>query len=86
MALTERDMDLVKLAAREAAFTAIKESDTTLRMTMREEARPVARAEALQITRVSMLKVVIIALVASGGTGAIIKLPEMLSAISAFLK
>ena len=102
MALTERDMELVNLASREAAFTAIRESDPTLRMMVREEACAIAKKvvaghkEACPVaaegrlliaqSRVSMLKVVIIALVASGGTGTIVKLPEILNMVSALFK
>ena len=102
MALTERDMELVNLAAREAAFTAIRESDTNLRMMVREEASPVAKeavkqhlemcpvaADAREIvaqSRISMLKVIIIALVASGGTGALVKLPEIVNAFASIIK
>jgi len=86
MALTERGMELVKLSAREAAFTAIKESDGTLRMTMREEARPIAKAEATAQARLSVLRMIILALVAGGGGGLVTNLPEIIKVMTAFLK
>lgn len=84
MSLTERDMELVNLAAREAAFTAIRESDTTLRMMARDEARPIAKAAAVQESRISTLRIIILALLAGGGGGAATQIPELFRIVLAF--
>jgi len=86
MALTDRDMQLVKLAAREAAFTALRESDPALRMMVREVARPVALAEIASSNRITKLQIIIFALVTSGIGGAASRLPDIMKAISAAMK
>ena len=85
MALSERDMELVKLAATQAAFTAIKESDAALRMAMREEARPIAKAEAQIEARLSWMRLVIVGLLAGGGGGVVTNLPELVKMIQGFI-
>ena len=82
MALTDRDMQIVKLAAREAAFAALIESDPALRMMVREEARPVALAEIARSNRITKLQIIIFALITSGIGGEASRLPDIMKAIA----
>ena len=93
MALTERDIELVRLAAKEAAHAVLLESEPDRRRMAREEAWTVAsKAIAMHIDnckvpgqmKIGYLKLVIFGLVCGGGSGGMVAIaPSVIKLIEA---
>ena len=92
MALTERDMEIVKLAAKEAAQEVLAESEPNQRMMAREESWQVSK-EAISAhvenckvpgqVKVGYLKLVIFGLVCGGSGGLVTAAPSIIKFIEA---
>jgi len=88
MPLSQRDMELVKLSSREAAFAAIRETEDDHRRMSAEEARKIVKEHAddcpgAQVVRNGRLRVPLYIGLIAGSGGLMAKLPDIIDAILA---